>query len=587
VSEGVSQRRLAAILAADVVGYSRLMGLDEAGTLAALKAVRIGLIDPKIAEHIGRIFKTTGDGMLVEFPSVVNAVACAVDIQRGMQERNANVADERAVQLRIGVNLGDVIVEDEDIFGDGVNVAARLERIAPAGGVAVSGTVRDHLGNRLDLRFEDLGEKVLKNIERPVRVHSIAVGEVTAVASAPRIPSAEKPSIAVLPFNNMSGDPEQTYFADGVVEDIITALSRFTSFAVVARNSSFTYRDRAVDVRDVGRALGVRYVLEGSVQRRDKQVRVTAQLVEATTGAHLWAEKFDGKLEEIYAFQDHITEAVACLVEPRILRAEIERARAKRPENLDAYDLFLRALPNFYGVSPDGYVSAIDNLERAIALEPDSPLLLAYAAWAYEKRDTIGLPLLRPTDRQRCVDLARAALRVGGGDPVVQAICGYLLLALAAQKAEGLATVRRAVKANPNSVVVLNYGGLCNVLVGDLEEGVACYRRAIELSPEAPELYEIFAGVGLALLFRGDFDGTIEWELRALATFTEWGPTYWSLAAAYAHLDRMDEASAALANLLLITPTLSLADMQRLALRSDERFAMLISGLRKAGLPET
>ncbi|RWN56859.1 adenylate/guanylate cyclase domain-containing protein [Mesorhizobium sp.] len=300
--ESAVQRRLAAILAADVVGYSRLMGHDEMGTLTTLRALRAELVDPKIAEHMGRIFKATGDGVLAEFPSVVNAVACAVDIQRRLEARNADLPEDCAIRLRIGVNLGDVIVEGEDIFGDGVNIAARLESVAPAGGIAVSGTVRDHLGNRLDLQFEDMGEQALKNIEQLVRVCRVRLADTSAlVHRALSLP--DKPWIAVLPFVNMSGDPEQEYFSDGITEDIITELSRFRSLSVIARNSSFTYKARSMKIPDVARDLGVTYVLEGSVRRAGNRLRITAQLIEAETGSHVWAERYDREIADMLRFR--------------------------------------------------------------------------------------------------------------------------------------------------------------------------------------------------------------------------------------------------------------------------------------------
>jgi adenylate cyclase len=324
MSSAHAQRRLVAILAADVVGYSRLMGLDEAGTLVALKALRADLLDVKIAEHSGRVFKSTGDGLLAEFPSVVNAASCAIAIQRAMQARNNDLPEERAIRLRIGMNLGDVIVEGDEVFGDGVNVAARIESIAPPGGVAISGTVHDHLGTRLDVHFEDIGEQMLKNIDRPVRVYLIGDGGRNGV-SYPTLPN--KPSIAVLPFDNMSGDPEQDYFVDGLVEDIITALSRVTWFFVIARNSSFAYKGWAVDVRQVGRELGVRYVLEGSVRKAGNRLRISGQLIDTATGSHIWADRFDGEIENIFDLQDKITASVAGAIQPKLLKAEIERAR--------------------------------------------------------------------------------------------------------------------------------------------------------------------------------------------------------------------------------------------------------------------
>ena len=343
-----SVRRLAAILAADVAGYSRLMGADEEGTLERLKALRRELLDPKIAEHRGRLVKTTGDGLLVEFASIVDAVRCAVAVQQAMPERNTGIGADNRIELRIGINLGDVIVEGDDLYGDGVNIAARLEALADAGGVFVSNTVHDHVRDRVPFVFEDLGEQQVKNIARRVRVYRVCDAGAVRSQSAPEppaLPLPDKPSIAVLPFVNMSGDPEQEYFVDGMVEEIITALSRIRWLFVIARNSSFTYKGQAIDAKRVGRELGVRYVLEGSVRKAGNRVRITGQLIDATTGTHLWADRFDGPLGDVFDLQDKVATSVAGVIEPALRQAEIARAQRKRPESLDAYDLYLRALP--------------------------------------------------------------------------------------------------------------------------------------------------------------------------------------------------------------------------------------------------
>jgi len=345
-------RRLAAILATDVAGYSRLIGIDEEGTLDRLKAIRAELIDPMINEHRGRIVKTTGDGLLVEFGSVVDALRCATEWQRAMPHRHTGTPVDDRIEFRIGINVGDVVVEDSDIFGDGVNVAARLEALAKPGGICVSRVVRDQVRDKLDIEFDDRGEQRVKNIARAVRVFDVRFADATATpppASPDRAMLAlpDKPSIAVLPFQNMSGDPEQEYFADGMVEDSITALSRIRWLFVIARNSSFTYKGQAVDVKRVGRELGVRYVLEGSVRKAGQRVRISGQLIDTETGTHLWANRFDGSLEDVFDLQDELTMSVVGAIEPTLRKAEIERARRKRPESLDAYDFYLRALPSF------------------------------------------------------------------------------------------------------------------------------------------------------------------------------------------------------------------------------------------------
>ena len=351
-----TQRRLAAILAADVVGYSRLMGVSEMGTLAALKTHRRELLDARIAEHQGRIVKLTGDGLLVEFPSVVNAVNCAVEIQRKMIERNANVPEDQRIEFRIGVNLGDIIFEDDDIFGDGVNVAARIESIAEPGGVCISSSVRDSVGNRLNLAFEDMGEQTLKNIDRPVRVYNVSLGTpLSCLLTAPQVAAKDKPSIAVLPFTNMSGDPEQEYFSDGITEDIITDLSQVSALFVVARNTAFTFKGKAVEVVEIARKLHVAYMLEGSVRKAGNRIRITAQLVDGSTGGHLWAERYDRDFGDIFALQDDISKNVVAALKVKLLPEELSSITARSTTNAVAYEHYLQARLDFLTVGEIGH----------------------------------------------------------------------------------------------------------------------------------------------------------------------------------------------------------------------------------------
>ena len=371
------QRRLAAILSADVVGYSRLMGIDEAGTLARLKALRRNLIDPQIAAHSGRIVKLMGDGVLVEFGSAVDAVACAIKIQKHLGGHDADGAEANPIQLRIGINVGDIIIDDNDIFGDGVNVAARLEGIAEPGGVCISDDAYRQVRGKIEMACDDMGPQALKNIAEPMRAWRVKLGDQSAAMAqaglpanqAPALALPEKPSIAVLPFQNMSADPEQEYFADGMVEDIITALSRFKSLFVIARNSSFTYKGKAVDIKQVGRELGVRYVLEGSVRKAGGNVRITGQLIDSDTGSHLWADRFDGSLEDVFELQDQVTTRVVSAIAPKITEAEIERARRKPAGSLDGYDLYLRALPLSHQFTPESLGEAVAVLRKALAIE--------------------------------------------------------------------------------------------------------------------------------------------------------------------------------------------------------------------------
>jgi TolB-like protein/Flp pilus assembly protein TadD len=394
-----------------------------------------------------------------------------------------------------------------------------------------------------------------------------------------------RPALAVLPFINLSGDSSRDYFADGIVEDLITALSRFRSFAVVSRASSFFYKGKALDVRQVARELGVRYVLEGSVRLANERVRVTVQLIDADTGTHLWASSVDGDLGQVFDFQDRITEKVVGLVEPQIRRAEIERARSRWPANPQAYDHFLRALPHFYSRDPAGYSTALGHLAQAIALQPDYAQALAYASWSYARKGLVALTHLTSNEAARCIDLARTALRYGSDDPLVLAVSGHSLLAIGQLRAEGLATVRRAREATPNNGAVLILAGICNMLTGDLDESEACYRRAWQLGPAAPETYESLAGIGFARFFKGDFLAAIDWLQQSQATMVDWPPAYWMLAASYAHLGRIDEARATVQRLLQLAPQTSMARLDVIVSRADARFDLLIDGLARAGLP--
>jgi len=466
--------------------------------------------------------------------------------------------------------------------GEIVTKAEMLERVWPGvtveeGNITVQiAALRKELGTRAG------GEEWIVTVPR-VGYRLVRGSPPTAAAPAP-IDAGGKPSVAVLPFVNLSGDMTRDYFADGLVEDLITALSRFKSFAVVSRYSSFAYRNRTSDVRQVARELGVRYLLEGSVRLSGERVRVTVQLVDAASGTHLWASSFDGELGQIFEFQDKITAAVVGLVEPQIRRAEIERTRRRWPDNPQAYDHFLRALPYFGSRNPADYLTAFAHLERAIALQPDYAAALAYASWSLARHGTVALTALDATGIARCLELARQALHYGDDDPVVLAICSHSLLAIGQMRAEGLAMADRALAANPHNITVQVLGGICNMLAGDPVKAEACYQRAYALSPGAPEASESLAGIGFCRFFRGEYEVAIGWLERSRATLADWPPTYWMLAAAYAHLGRLDEARAVLQRLLVLAPHSSIAGVSTVGQRSDERFDTLIEGLRKAGL---
>jgi TolB-like protein len=433
MSEGRVERRLAAVVAADVAGYSRLMGADEEGTHAAVTALLRDLADPKIIEHRGRIVKTTGDGLLAEFPSVVDAVRCAVELQRETTLRNDGMAKERRVEFRIGINLGDIIIDEHDIYGDGVNVAARLEALAEPGTICVSRVVRDQVRDKVDFGFEDLGEQQVKNIARPVHVFRVRAAA-PKVAVSPALPLPDKPSIAVLPFVNLSGDPGQEYFADGMVEEIITALSRIRWLFVIARNSSFTYKGKAIDVKQVAHELGVRYVLEGSVRKAGRRVRITGQLIDAVTGAHIWADRFDGALDDIFDLQDRVASSVVGTIEPRLRLSEIERASRKPTESLGTYDLYLRALARFYRYTEEGFAESVVLLRQALALDPSYAPAAAMVGWCLMHQRTQGFGTVSDADVAEGVRLARQAVEAARDDPEVMWQAAYSFFFLPARR---------------------------------------------------------------------------------------------------------------------------------------------------------
>ncbi|MGO4123184.1 adenylate/guanylate cyclase domain-containing protein [Inquilinus sp. YAF38] len=590
-------RKLAAILAADVVGFSRLAGADEDRTLARLRALRSDLIDPTIAVHQGRVVKRTGDGSLVEFRSVVDAVRCAIEVQRAMVERNAGVPEDRRIVFRIGIHLGDVVEEsDGDLMGDGVNIASRLQSVAAPGTICLSEDAYRQVKTRLDLSVSDLGSTQLKNITDPMRIYSLQVAAAAGADPAPQprpaapavaaAPSG-KPSIAVLPFTNMSGDPEQEYFVDGMVEDIITALSRFNQLAVIARNSTFIYKGRAVDVRQVARELGVRYVLEGGVRKSGNRLRITGQLVDAATGAHLWAERFDGDLQDVFDLQDKITASVVGAIEPTVLKAEIERARRKPAENLDAYDLYLQALPHVYAMRPDENLLGYGLLTRAVELEPSFAPALAHAAWCLEQRLSRAWPAAGADDLGTAVALARRAAAAGSDDPLSMALAGFVLVMAGRDYGPGLDGVRRAVERNPGSGQVNFLAGTALTCGGDPEAGLVLAERAMALGPLDPSYFIFLTVAGLAHLFSGRPAKALELAQRSAALNPGWDSAYWALIPACVQLDRLPEAQAALGRFLPLAPGMTVSALREcLPLRDATSRNMVLDGFRTAGLPE-
>ncbi len=585
--EQVLSRRLAAVLCADIAGYSALIGADESGTVAALKGHQTAVLQ-LLQRHGGRVVDLAGDGIVAEFSSTVSAVEAAVAMQALMSERNAEVPVNKRMIFRIGVNQGDVVHDDAHIYGDGINIAARLQQIAEPGGVYVSSKVFEEVRDRMKDGFRDLGERVLKNIARPVRVFEV----VTGTARSTRPPefgpvTPRKPSVAVLPFDNMGGDSEQEYFADGVVEDIITALSRFRDFAVVARNSSFVYKGRAVDVRQVGRELGVRYVLEGSVRRSRDRLRITAQLVDAMTGAHLWADKFDGKLDDVFEFQDQITLKVASVAEPTIRWAEIERSRRERPDSVEAYDLYLRALPMHLSQTRDANAEAIALLLRAIELEPNNPTFLVYAGNAMLHRSTMGWAATGTDDTALGIELVERALANARDDAVVLSLSSMMLIHNLHDYDRGLVLTQRAVESNPNNLTVMIFAGITHLHLGSIDGAIAFSEHAIRLSPSLDGAHWPLTAISHAQMIKGSYEEALVWAKRSISANPSFVCSYWMLVAANAHLGRMDEARRHLATLRRLSPGVTIAQVWAAQPQKDpSRVAAILDGLRLAGVAE-
>jgi adenylate cyclase len=584
MAEARVERRLAAILAADVAGYSRLMGNDEEGTVAALKACRRELIDPKVAEHRGRIVKTTGDGALVEFASAVDATRCAMEIQRVMAERSAAIPEDRRVEFRIGINVGDIIIDESDIYGDGVNIAARVESLARPGAICLSENAYNQIKGKLALEVSDMGEQHLKNIAQPVRVYSVRPD---GAPERPVLVLPDKPSIAVLPFQNMSGDPEQEYFADGVVEDIITALSRIRWLFVIARNSSFTYKGRAVDVKQVGRELGVRYVLEGSVRKAANRVRVTGQLIDVSTGAHLWGDRFEGPLEDIFDLQDQVTASVIGAIAPQLEHAEIERAKRKPTDSLDAYDYFLRGMASYYGRTREAINDALPLFYKAIELDPNFASAYGMAAWCYAWRKINGWMTDRAQEIAETDRLARRAAELGGDDAVALSRGAHALGFVVGDLDAATTFVDRALALNPNLAGAWYASGWTRIWRGELEVAIKHFAQAMRLSPLDPHSIGMQAGTAFAHLLAGRFEEASLWAGKAIWEQTNYLTTLVIAAASSALAGHPAEAQKTMARLRELYPTLRVSNVKDWAsLHRPEDLARLEEGLRKAGLPD-
>jgi TolB-like protein/class 3 adenylate cyclase/Tfp pilus assembly protein PilF len=582
------ERRLAAILAADVAGYSRLMGAAEESTLAQLKAIRKTLVDPKISEHRGRIVKTTGDGMLVEFASAVDAARCAAEVQRDMATKNAGVPQDVRIEFRIGIHVGDIIIDDNDIFGDGVNIAARLEGIAEPGGICLSDDAQRQIRGKVDVACEDMGLQALKNIAEPIRAWRMQIAHAPASA-LPRTANQplalpDKPSIAVLPFQNMSGDPEQEYFADGIVEDIITALSRFKSLFVIARNSTFTYKGKAVDIKQVGRELGVRYVLEGSVRKAGNRVRITGQLIEASTGRHLWADKFDGDLADVFGLQDQVTTSVVGLIAPTLEQAEIERATQKPTDRLDSYDFYLRgkALANKMG----SLAEARGLFEKAFEQDPGYGAAYAMAAWTLMMQQSIGGVPLTAEMRADAIRLANVGSKVASDDAFTLARSGHVLTYLGHEYDRGASMVEQAVALNPNLAIAWNSLGWVSLMCGEGERAIESFDRLIRLSPLDPLRIGAWNGSSFASFHLGRYEEGRASAMKAIQFATN-AHTLGALIANCVGAGLMVEARAAAAQLMKLQPDFRASHAQEaFPIRSAAERDRMAAVLREAGLPD-
>jgi TolB-like protein/class 3 adenylate cyclase len=583
-------RRLAAVLIADVVGYSRLMEMDEGGTLAAIKALMESTLQPVAKANGGRVVKQMGDGALMEFGSAMGAVAAALDLQRRIAGANEGVPEARRIVIRVGINLGDVIEEGGDIFGEGVNIAARLETLAEPGGICISAKVHDEVRGKITADFQDMGEQTVKNISRPLRAYRLRSSKSdAAVESANPAPLAlpDRPSIVVLPFQNMSGDPEQEYFADGMVEDITTGLSRLRWLFVIARNSSFIYKGRAIDVKQVGRELGVRYVLEGSVRRAGSRVRITGQLIDASTGAHLWADRFDGQLEDIFDLQDQVTSSVVGAIAPKLEQAEIERAKRKPTENLDAYDYFLRGMAAFHLFSKASNAEAVALFARATDVDPGYAAAYGMAARCYLQRIGFGWVTDRQFEVAEAERLARLAADRGRDDAIALCTAGAALIVVVGDIEDGVALLDRSLALNPNFAWAWHFSAIGKAFLGEYDVAIERATRGMRLSPHDPQMFGMQIAVAWAHFFAGRYEEALSWAETAVRGQSNFYVGLCVIVTAAGLIGRLDEAQKALTRVLAINPSLRMSNLRQVLpfhhLRDFEQWA---EGFRRAGLPE-
>ena len=588
IGKSPDRRKLIAVVYADMVGYSRLIGLDDIGTLERLRRLRTELIDPAIDEHGGKIVQTGGNSMLMVFDSIEGAVRCAVKVQKQVPTLDGDRPPDRAIRFRVGINIGDAIADGTDLHGDAVNVAARIQAECPPGGICVTRAVRDHVRGRFDIAFEALGPLSLKNIADPVEAFVVRLetsvtmpkpAEQTLVQSTPKaLLLPDKPSLSVLPFQNMSGDPEQEYFADGMVEEITTALSRIRWLFVTARNSSFTYKGRAVDVKQVGRELGVRYVLEGSVRKAAGRIRITAQLIDTENGAHLWADRFDGSLEDVFDLQDEIAIRVAGIIEPTLQAAEIHRLTERATMDLTAYDLYLRALAHTFSWEKKGTLQALELLNSAIERDPRYGPALAQAAHCYYYLHVNGWTDEPEATHRSAVDLARRALHVSSDDPTVLSRAGFTLAYFGEEIDAAIGLVDRALELNPSDARAWQWGGWLKLWAGQTTVAIRHFETTLRLDPRERRA-NAFMAIGVAKFFARQFEEARVMLLQSLQEKPNWVPTSRFLASCCAHMGRLNEARDIVARLRTMT-----SDVVPSAThwRNPEHREFYLSGLRLA-----
>jgi len=589
VSSSAVEHRFAVVMCADVVGYSRLMGLDEEGTLAHLNMVRRDLFDTTIAEHRGRIVRAMGDGFLIEFNSVVDAVRCAMKVQSEMPQHTEAMPADRRIWFRVAIAMGDVVTDGDLIYGQAVDIGSGMESLANPGGINVSRAVRDQVRDRLPIAFEDLGEHEVKNVARPVRAFRIVLDK-PATAPAPpegkRVATPpERPAVAVLPFQNLGGDAEAEFFLDSVAEDLITELARARWFSVVARNTSFSYKGKGADSKQLARELGVRYVVEGSLRKAGNRVRISCQLVEAASGEHLWAERFDGTLEDSFDLQDQITESLIGSVGPVLRGAEVARARRKPEASQDAYDLVCRAIPSAFAETAGDNQEALRLLGLVFETDPDNPLANALAAWCRQQRHLMDWPG-EEGDREAAKRLARTAIAGGSDNPLALAVGSSVRAALTRDHDAALAAVDRATMINPKSAIVLGFDALTRCLCGAYDKAIEHAERALHLSPREPLVYHAAFALALTCLFTGRTEEAVTQARKAIEGNRNFASPYWVLALGCARLGRREEASQVVRQLTTASPGFRLETLRRIRFADAARLQPEFDQLRAAHLPE-